>query len=247
MSDKPGEHDPKLLSKLVLPDGTLLRAQQPGRPTRDSLFVDVTADEESALKIWNVNPGGGVVGAFNVQGVAWNFNTNENEVLNANPSSVSTDVKPYDIEYLREHPGPFVAWRHQDGALEFLENGNTGMQRTLKHRDWEIFTIAPVQISNHLMWAPIGLKNMMNSGGALLSPGSLESDSGVSRAQFQSRGPGHFVAFTNVAPTKVYIGEEELSQEIPFDYDNGTGELSFGLPKELSHRAAHSVTVEWNQ
>lgn len=43
-SDKPGYHNFDLLKKLVLPDGSVLRAQLPGRPTRDSLFVDPARD-----------------------------------------------------------------------------------------------------------------------------------------------------------------------------------------------------------
>jgi len=247
VSDKPGQHDPKLLRKLVMPDGTLLRAKEPGRPTRDCLFEDVTADEKTALKVWNVNPGGGVVGAFNVQGVAWNFDTNENEVLNGNPRSVTTEVKPYDIEYLRDTSGPFVAWRHQSGELEFLEDGNSGLKATLRHRDWEIFTVAPIQITGHLVWAPIGLSDMLNSGGALLSPGTLETGAAATEAKFQSRGPGRFVAFTNTTPSKVFIGGDEAQpkQEISFAHDNENGELSFNLPNEVSDSTAHLVTVEW--
>ena len=40
VSDKPGDHDPELLRKLVLPTGEVLRAQNPGRPTKDCLFAD---------------------------------------------------------------------------------------------------------------------------------------------------------------------------------------------------------------
>lgn len=43
-SDKPGNHNFDLLKKLVLPDGSVIRAQLPGRPTRDSLFVDPARD-----------------------------------------------------------------------------------------------------------------------------------------------------------------------------------------------------------
>lgn len=43
-SDKPGNHNFDLLKKLVLPDGSVLRAQLPGRPTRDSLFNDPARD-----------------------------------------------------------------------------------------------------------------------------------------------------------------------------------------------------------
>ena len=43
-SDKPGNHDFSLLKKLVLPDGSILRCELPGRPTRDCLFDDPTRD-----------------------------------------------------------------------------------------------------------------------------------------------------------------------------------------------------------
>ncbi|XVE50934.1 hypothetical protein DITRI_Ditri01bG0203000 [Diplodiscus trichospermus] len=44
VSDKPGQHDFNLLKKLVLPDGSVLRAKLPGRPTRDCLFSDPVRD-----------------------------------------------------------------------------------------------------------------------------------------------------------------------------------------------------------
>lgn len=44
VSDKPGNHNFELLRKLVLPDGSVLRAQLPGRPTRDCLFTDPARD-----------------------------------------------------------------------------------------------------------------------------------------------------------------------------------------------------------
>ena len=74
VSDKPGNHDIELLKKLVLPTGQILRAQLPGRPTRDCIFTDVGRDGISALKVWNINNrvdsgndenDGGVIGAFN--------------------------------------------------------------------------------------------------------------------------------------------------------------------------------------
>lgn len=43
-SDKPGNHNFELLRKLVLPDGSVLRARLPGRPTRDCLFIDPARD-----------------------------------------------------------------------------------------------------------------------------------------------------------------------------------------------------------
>lgn len=43
------------------------RCLLPGRPTPDCLFCDVNKDGATALKVWNLNPCGGVVAAFNVQ------------------------------------------------------------------------------------------------------------------------------------------------------------------------------------
>lgn len=44
-------HPLQVLRKLVLPDGTILRARLPGRPTRDSLFADPARDGKSLLKV----------------------------------------------------------------------------------------------------------------------------------------------------------------------------------------------------
>jgi allantoicase len=45
-SDKPGKQDFKILRKLVLPDGSVLRARYAGRPTRDCLFEDPVMDRK---------------------------------------------------------------------------------------------------------------------------------------------------------------------------------------------------------
>ena len=243
VSDKPGNHDVELLKKLVLPDGSVLRAKLPGRPTRDCLFVDVTADGESALKVWNENSCGGVVGAFNVQGTAWNYDRHENEVLNESPSPVTAIVKPHDVETLRDSKGPFVAWRQRSKSLEFLPHGDSEMNSRLDHQDWEIFTISLVQIDGNLMWGPIGLADMMNSGGGLLSADPVERKGSSTRARLVSRGPGRFVAFTNASPSQIVLEDNRV---LPFKFNESTGELSFVLPNEDSEGKAHSVTVQWD-
>lgn len=50
VSDAPGCHDGSLLRRLVLPDGGVLRAKLPARPTADNLFSDVLRDGRSVLK-----------------------------------------------------------------------------------------------------------------------------------------------------------------------------------------------------
>ena len=51
VSDKPGHHDFSLLRRLVLPDGSVLRARLPGRATRDVLFDDPMRDGRTLLKV----------------------------------------------------------------------------------------------------------------------------------------------------------------------------------------------------
>jgi len=50
VSDAPGAHEGALLRRLVLPDGSVLRAALPARPTADTLFSDVLRDCCSLLK-----------------------------------------------------------------------------------------------------------------------------------------------------------------------------------------------------
>ncbi len=63
----PASPAPALPLQLVLPDGGVLRARLPGRPTRDCLFLDVLRDRSSLLKVWNGNAVTTVVGVFNLQ------------------------------------------------------------------------------------------------------------------------------------------------------------------------------------
>ncbi|CAI9787827.1 unnamed protein product [Fraxinus pennsylvanica] len=95
--DKPGHHDFFVLKKLVLPDGSTLRAKLPGRPTRDCLFSDPTRDGKSLLKIWNMNDFTGILGVFNCQGAAWCRVSTKNLVHNEQPGAVSCTIQAKDV------------------------------------------------------------------------------------------------------------------------------------------------------
>lgn len=51
VSDKVGRHDFAVLRRLVLRDGSVLRAQRPGLPTADCIFRDPMRDGETLLKV----------------------------------------------------------------------------------------------------------------------------------------------------------------------------------------------------
>ncbi|XVE87599.1 hypothetical protein DITRI_Ditri19aG0001000 [Diplodiscus trichospermus] len=99
VSDRPGQHDFKILQRLVLPDGSILRAKYAGRPSRDCLFTDPVKDGKSLLKIWNLNKCTGVVGIFNCQG-RWPSTKKAGRV--AANSELSGQVSPADVEYFEE-------------------------------------------------------------------------------------------------------------------------------------------------
>jgi len=270
VSDVPGKHNVPLLKKLVLPDGSVLRAKKAGRPTRDCIFADVGKDGTSALKVWNVNressafPGatGGVLGTFNVQGVAWNFTTNENQVVDPSPPPVKAAVRPHDVDSLRAIEGDFAVWSHRTGSLTVLPDGGSAIERTLEPRDWEIFTIQPVQRieddpSSAVRWAPIGLGRMLNSGGAVLDVGRLRDDENggtgsgakrIIRSDTTVRGPGSFVSYCQPRPSNLLIRNIGPSpKRLEFRHDPLTGLLEVDLPPETIDGKAHLVTVIWEQ
>ncbi|GMI82413.1 seed imbibition 2, raffinose synthase 2 [Hibiscus trionum] len=104
VSDKPGRHDFKILQRLVLPDGSVLRAKYAGRPSRDCLFTDPVTDGKSLLKIWNLNKCTGVIGIFNCQGSWPGPSTNMGDQL-VPSTELSGQVSPACVEYFEEVSG----------------------------------------------------------------------------------------------------------------------------------------------
>ncbi|KAL2495804.1 putative galactinol--sucrose galactosyltransferase 1 [Forsythia ovata] len=172
VSDKPGKHDFDLLKKLVLPDGSILRAKFPGRPTRDCLFSDPARDGKSLLKIWNLNDFTGVVGVFNCQGAGWCRIEKTNLIHDEQPGTITGIIRAKDVDYLSRvsddrWQGDAILYSHLQGDLVYLPN-NTSLSITLKAREYEVFTVGPVkEMSDGITFAPIGLIKMFNSGGAI--------------------------------------------------------------------------------
>ncbi|WJX65012.1 flavodoxin-like fold protein [Trifolium repens] len=125
VSDKPGHHDFNLLKKLVLLDGSILRAKLPGRPTKDCLFSDPARDGKSLLKIWNMNDYSVVVGVFNCQGAGWCKVGKKNLIHDENPGTVTGIIRAKDIDYLStvaddKWTGDAVIFSHLSGEVVYL-------------------------------------------------------------------------------------------------------------------------------
>ncbi|PPS12045.1 hypothetical protein GOBAR_AA08598 [Gossypium barbadense] len=230
VSDKPGQHDFDLLKKLVLPDGSILRAKLPGRPTRDCLFSDPARDGKSLLKIWNLNEFTGVMGVFNCQGAGWCRVGKTNIIHDKQPDTITGYVRARDVDYLPkvagdEWNGDSVIYSHLGGELTYLPNDAT-MPITLKARQYEVFTVVPVKIlSNGCKFAPIGLIKMFNSGGAI-----KELRYHHANIDMKIRGCGMFGAYSSIRPKRITVETEEVS----FEYEDASGlvTLSLRVPEE---------------
>lgn len=227
VSDKPGQHDFNLLKKLVLPDGSILRAKFPGRPTRDCLFTDPARDGKSLLKIWNMNDFSGVMGVFNCQGAGWCKVGKKNLIHDEKPGTVTGVIRADDVDYLPKVAGDYwtgnvILYSHLAGELVYVPR-NTSLPVTLKSREYEVFTVVPVkELRNGALFAPIGLIKMFNSGGAIKW---LEYETLSGSVSLKVRGCGVFAAYSSVRPQRVLVDSEHSE----FGYEERSGLVTFTL------------------
>ncbi|GLT88228.1 hypothetical protein SLE2022_062630 [Rubroshorea leprosula] len=254
VSDKPGNHNFELLRKLVLPDGSVLRAQLPGRPTRDCLFADPARDGVSLLKIWNVNKCSGVVGVFNCQGAGWCKVAKKTRIHDASPGTLSGSVRATDVDQLAQiagadWQGETVVYAHRSGDVVQLPK-DVSVPVTLKVLEYELFHFCPLkEIASNISIAPIGLLDMLNSSGAVehmeihmasdkkpeLFDGEVSSELTTSLSNNRSptatialkvRGSGRFGVYSSQHPLKCSVGNTETE----FNHDSATGLLTLILP-----------------
>jgi raffinose synthase len=201
VADVPGEHDFDLLRRLVLPDGSTLRAHQPGLPARDCLLHDPT-QEDVLLKIFNLNLDAGIVGVFNAR--------------YAEPpgSPIAGAVRPADVEGLGGER--FAVYAQRRGELRLLGRSEA-WPLSLGQLDFELFTIVPVRDGV----APLGLVEMYNSAGAVLAKG-LDAG-GV--YELAARGAGRFALYCERPPAGLSVD----GAPVEYRYDPASGWLEFTL------------------
>ncbi|KAL4382864.1 hypothetical protein GQ457_15G006560 [Hibiscus cannabinus] len=236
VSDKPGNHDFEILRKLVLPDGSILRAKHAGRPTRDCLFKDPVMDGKSLLKIWNLNKLCGVVGVFNCQGAGnWPLKQAIKD-MKTTPAAISGNVSPCDVEFIvdvagENWNGDFAVYAFNSGSLSRLpKKGNINVSlATLK---CEIFTISPIRVFGQgVHFVPIGLLDMYNSGGAVEAIDANMNDLSDSTVKIKARGSGRFGVYSSSKPRSCMVDMKE--EKFVYNPENGlltvdlTGDCKF--------------------
>jgi raffinose synthase len=176
VSDPVGVHDAALLRKLVLSDGSVLRADLPGRPSPDVLLADPTR-ERVLLKIFNRNRDRGVVGLFNAGNGCGDVR-----------GSIGLDDVP-----VLDATGDFVAWSHQGDRLWRCRD-EPRASVTLAEAGWEIVSFAPVEHD----FAVLGLADKFNSGGAV-----SRCDWSGKTCLIELRDGGALLAWADQPPTEV--------------------------------------------
>jgi raffinose synthase len=215
VSDKPGQHDFALLTKLVCFDGTVLRCDGPGQPTLDTLCADPTR-QDRLLKIWNRNGPAAVVGVFNAR-----FSASHGERV-----VLSGVVGPGDV------PGftaaRYACYAHRAASLEVLV-AHAQLPVTLGEREFELFTIVPIDRG----FAPIGLADKLNSAGAV----ARIAWTGERNCELVVRDGGDFLAWSESAPTRLDVD----GRPADFDYDVRVGSLRVALHEG----ARHTLQILW--
>ncbi|KAL6011451.1 hypothetical protein ACLOJK_001899 [Asimina triloba] len=214
VSDSVGKHDFDLLKTLVLPDGTILRCQFYALPTRQCLFEDPLHDGKTMLKIWNVNKFTGVLGAFNCQGGGWCRETRRNQCYSEFSHALKARTRSNDIEWENgKNPIPtegvdlFAVYSYQSKKL-VLVRPDEDIEISLEAFDFELFTVSPVVVlANRAQFAPIGLVNMLNSGGAIQS---LEFDCVGNSVRVGVKGAGEMRVFSSQKPKACRIDGEDV-------------------------------------
>ncbi|KAK6261843.1 hypothetical protein QUC31_007659 [Theobroma cacao] len=241
VSDKPENHDFEILRRLVLPDGSILRARHAGRPTRDCLFRDPVMDGKSLLKIWNLNKLSGVIGVFNCQGAgSWPMKQ-ATEDLTSTPSSISGNMSPCDVEFIEEVAGEnwngdCAVYAFNSGSLSKLpKKGNIKVSlATLK---CEIYTVSPIRVfGQDVRFAPIGLLDMYNSGGAVEAMDCTMNLSGCI-IKIKGRGCGRFGTYSSAKPRSCTVD----MKEVEFIYNTENGLLTVDLQGDCNLRTMEFV------
>jgi len=186
VSDGIGQHDAAVLRALVLSDGSVLRADDPGRPSPEVLMRDPTT-EPVLLKVFNRNRDCGVLGLFHASQC---------------PERIAAAVSLADVPVLSAQRA-YVAWSRRSDRLWHSDH-QPAETVTLAPAEWDMVSFAPIEQG----LAVIGLTDKFNSTGAIVSSrwtGSI--------CEVRMRDGGPWLAWSQHPPVSMHADEEPLSFE----------------------------------
>ncbi|KAJ0106088.1 hypothetical protein Patl1_18187 [Pistacia atlantica] len=159
-------HNFNVIKKLVLPDGSILRAKLAGRPTLDCLFNDQVTDGKRDHWMLLI--------------------AKEEEIADEN------------------WRGDCAVYAFNSGSLSTIPQ-KANLQVSSDHLTCELFTVSPIRVFDEdIQFAPIGLVDMYNSGGAVEAMSYSNSN-----VKIKVRGCGRFGAYSNIKPRSCKVEKKE--------------------------------------
>ncbi|KAL0042463.1 hypothetical protein WJX79_000575 [Trebouxia sp. C0005] len=185
-------------------------SDKPGRPTKDILFADVLKDNKTLLKVWNKNPVNGLVGVFNVQGSSWSRKKRRFYTHDPSPPVLETLVTPTHVHSFAQPgstPQHFAMWSDRTQALVLSAHQEDGLTVRLAAGASDVVTVAPIfGVGTAVQVACIGLVNMLNAGGSVLSV-KLQERQGNRKGIFCEvlvKGTGSLVLYASAPPADAH-------------------------------------------
>jgi len=131
-SDRVDQTDASILWPLILKNGRILRCDQPGRPTRDTLMMN-PVEEQKPLKVWNTSNGIGLLGVFNLS-----------------QETVTGTVSPANIEGMAAEK--YYIYDYFNQKVSLLHH-NESIQISQERNDYTFYLVIP---KDHVI-KPLGL------------------------------------------------------------------------------------------
>lgn len=152
----------------------------------------------------------GVLGLFNCQGGGWCPVSRRNKSASRFSHLVTGLASPNDIEWNNgKNPvqikgtNIFAVYMLQEKKLKLMKSTDK-VEISLEPFTFELLTVSPVTIlaKKLVQFAPIGLVNMLNTGGAIQS---LEFDEDENLVKMGVKGSGEMKVFASEEPVKCNI------------------------------------------
>lgn len=153
-----------------------------------------------------------MIGAFNCQGAGWDPKEQRirgySECYNPKSCSLHVSEIEWDQKIEAAHMGKaeeYVVYLNQADELRLMTSKSDAIQVIIQPSSFELFSFVPIKkLGHNIKFAPIGLTNMFNSGGALQELEYKSSAAEVS-AMVKVKGGGNFLAYSSESPKKCYL------------------------------------------
>lgn len=172
---------------------------------------------------------GAVIGAFNCQGAGWDKELRRIKGYKQCYKTMEGLIRIKDIEWDQTlesiemgYANEYVVYLNQVDSLMLVTLDSDPIHVVLIPSSFELLSFVPVKmLGQGVKFAPIGLSNMFNSGGTI-----QELEFGDLSAKMKIKGKGTLLAYSNEAPKKCIVNNEEVE----FQWSNDENKLVTYLP-----------------